>query len=456
MPSLPDVAWGLNAPQHVGLSREGTCMQGCWSEGEGGNTFLHHCHFNFQNFLWVLVSGEWSQLNSNLESLGSISFQWRSFSEWHELSGGRLNRQEQQQVFSNWITSMLHILVRCHWNAINFSEVNTLKLEKTLISTFAIKFGNTSEHIFPWLPKGHCTRIQKYSQSVSFCLEKMGSHLVDTLSGIFLRSTPLQSANIHPSTFKQRKDPADENNCFLLVLLHTKHTCRAAWEARKDITDCYCDIQVILYRSFYFTYRALHRVKWLELCSCHYSYSYQRRARACLPSFDFQTSRGLESMSSLAPVVKHISQSMSGDLVSCKAWSCALSRVPSSPAHILAFSPCWWEQSHLSDCPASTFDFLNCQHPFSDSSASSNLCTNCCHATAVQCFSRRWVMHVGLPVLTYPAALPSCLITSCSLWTLYTCHKLVFFNSTHFGDRSDAKPVGTLLVIQPLGKAKLI
>lgn len=169
--------------------------------------------------------------------------------------------------------------MHCHWNAINFSEVNTLKLEKTLISTFAIKFGNTFEHIFPWLPKGHCSRIQKYSSLYLFAWKRWAVTWL-TLSVGYSLGVHL----FNQLTFTQALSNTEKTLLMniLLVLLHTKHTCRAAWEARKDTTDCYCDIQVTLHRSFYFTHRALHRVKWQELCSCHYSYSYQWRARACL------------------------------------------------------------------------------------------------------------------------------------------------------------------------------
>lgn len=62
--------------------------------------------------------------------------------------------------------------------------------------------------------------------------------MVDTPSVMFPKSTPLQSAYVCPSTFKHRKAIADENN-FLLVLLHKKHTCRPALEARKATAVIY-------------------------------------------------------------------------------------------------------------------------------------------------------------------------------------------------------------------------
>lgn len=163
------------------------------------------------------------------------------------------------------------------WEANIFSEANTLKPEKTLISTFAIIRSNTSEpFFFPWLSKWHCSRIQKDTVSLHLFAWKRKTDMVDTPGVMFPKSTPLQSAYVCPSTFKHRKAIADENN-FLLVLLHKKHTCRPAWEARK----------ATLYRSPYFTNWPLLWAKWLEHCICHYAYPYQHRARACLLVFDF-------------------------------------------------------------------------------------------------------------------------------------------------------------------------
>lgn len=167
---------------------------------------------------------------------------------------------------------------------------------------------------FPWLPKRHCSRIQKDAVSLHLFAWKRKTDRVDIPTVMFLKSTPLQSANIHPGTFKHRKDPADENNCFLLVLLHKNHTCRAAREARKATTGYYCDIQATLYRSFYYTCWTLHWAKWCEPCSCCYSYPPQHRARACLPLFDLQTTRGWKSTSFLILVVKRANLNMAGVL----------------------------------------------------------------------------------------------------------------------------------------------
>jgi len=79
--------------------------------------------------------------------------------------------------------------------------------------------------------------------------------MADTPGVMLLKKrTPLQSANILPSTFKHKKDPADENKRFLLVSMHKKRTCRAAQEGRKAIAPH-------ISQSFCFTYRTPH---WAE------------------------------------------------------------------------------------------------------------------------------------------------------------------------------------------------
>lgn len=151
--------------------------------------------------------------------------------------------------------------------------------------------------------------------------------LADTPGVMLLKKrTPLQSANILPSTFKHKKILLMKINASCLSM-HKKRTCRAAQEGRKAIAPH-------ISQSFCFTYRTPHWAEGPEPCSC--------AVQACT---------GLQVLICRSPEAENLPFHQSSpvniptwaqldSLLSCRLWDAFCLKVQESFMY-LVFFPTW-------------------------------------------------------------------------------------------------------------------